>query len=56
MVAATTYIFKSSTKDLGSILKVHVTTSTLTADSARFIERFITDNNLPGQVILQDLR
>ncbi|KAJ5136924.1 hypothetical protein N7448_005478 [Penicillium atrosanguineum] len=33
---------------------VHVTTLTLTADSARFIERLITDNNLPGQVFLQD--
>lgn len=33
---------------------VHVTTLTLTADSVRFIERLITDNNLPGQVFLQD--
>lgn len=33
---------------------VHVTTLTLTADSARFIQRLISDNNLPGQVFVQD--
>ncbi|KAJ5545761.1 hypothetical protein N7494_003346 [Penicillium frequentans] len=33
---------------------IHVTTLTLSADSARFIERIITENNLPGQVFLQD--
>ncbi|KAJ5526696.1 hypothetical protein N7513_010855 [Penicillium frequentans] len=33
---------------------IHVTTLTLSADSARFVERIITENNLPGQVFLQD--
>lgn len=33
---------------------VHVTTLTLTADSARFIQRLISDNNLLGQVFVQD--
>ncbi|KAJ5224998.1 S-adenosyl-L-methionine-dependent methyltransferase [Penicillium chermesinum] len=33
---------------------VHVTTLTLTADSARFIQSLITEGNLPGEVFLQD--
>lgn len=33
---------------------VHVTTLTLTADSARFIQRLISEKNLPGEVFLQD--
>lgn len=33
---------------------VEVTSLTLTADSARFIERVITENSLPGQVFRQD--
>ncbi|KAF9891317.1 hypothetical protein FE257_004172 [Aspergillus nanangensis] len=33
---------------------VHVTTLTIAPDSARFIQHLIEDNNLPGQVFLQD--
>ncbi|KAJ5660826.1 uncharacterized protein N7484_000198 [Penicillium longicatenatum] len=33
---------------------VHVTTLTLSADSARFVERIITENHFPGRVFLQD--
>lgn len=33
---------------------IHVTTLTLSADSARFVQRILTENNLPGQVFLQD--
>jgi cyclopropane-fatty-acyl-phospholipid synthase len=33
---------------------VHVTSLTLAADSARFIQRLISDKNLSGEVFLQD--
>lgn len=33
---------------------VHVTTLTLAKDSARYIRRLIEENNLPGEVLLQD--
>src|SRR5258708_14182867 len=33
---------------------VHVTTLTLAKDSARYIQRLITESNLPGEVFLQD--
>ncbi|KAJ5088386.1 S-adenosyl-L-methionine-dependent methyltransferase [Penicillium angulare] len=33
---------------------IHVTTLTLTADSARFIQRLISEKSLPGEVFLQD--
>lgn len=33
---------------------VHVTTLTLTYDSARYIQRLITENDLPGEVYVQD--
>lgn len=33
---------------------VHVTTLTLTADSARYIQRLITEKDLPGEIFLQD--
>lgn len=33
---------------------MHATTLTLTVDSARFIQRLISERNLPGEVFLQD--